>query len=62
MLSSSQLQVSAGDDPAVMLEQATALLEQLQDDGKGKWQLCNAGKGLERQFRFRTFGHTWVSG
>jgi hypothetical protein len=50
------IRVSDGEpDSSTIIEQATTLVE------KRGWTLCADGKGLERDFRFKTFGKTWVS-
>jgi len=46
------------DDPA---ELRAALAPLLVENG-GRWTLMANGEGLEREFRFKTFARTWVSG
>lgn len=54
MIQTSDLSISPGEDAATVTDQTTSLV----DDGK--WHLCNAGKGVERTFKFKTFKTTWV--
>jgi len=54
--SSTPISPSRGEDVEDLTRQVTALVD------KGKWRLCNDGKGLEREFRFKGFQSTWVSG
>ena len=55
MVKTNDISASKDEDAAALAQEATALV----DDGR--WQLCNNGKGLERQFKFKTFKATWVS-
>jgi 4a-hydroxytetrahydrobiopterin dehydratase len=45
---------SSGDDATTLATEATRLIDH------GRWRLCNDGKGVEREFRFKTFKATWV--
>lgn len=54
MVQLSQITPSSGEDPEVLVKDTTALVD------NGKWRLCNAGKGLERSFKFKTFKTTWA--
>ena len=56
MVNANDISSSEGEDSNGLANEATALI-----DG-GRWQLCNNGKGLERQFKFKTFKATWVGG
>lgn len=49
------LSISAGENPQLLTEQATALLLP-----RGKWKLTKNKTGIERNFRFKTFKTTWV--
>ena len=53
-LEANDLSLSQSEDNDAVTRQATALV-----DG-GRWRLCNDGKGLEREFKFKTFKATWV--
>ena len=55
MVNKSDIRPSKGEDGDALTEQATSLVD------KGRWKLCNDGKGLERQFKFKTFKATWVT-
>lgn len=48
------IKVSAGGDVESVFGATKTLVETKQ------WQLCAGGKGLERQFRFKSFRATWV--
>ena len=54
MVESKDITPSKGEDNDELVKQVTTLV-----DG-GRWTLCNEGKGLERQFKFKTFKATWV--
>ena len=54
MVEVKDLSPSEGEDGNDLAQQATALID------NGRWRLCNGGKGLERQFKFKTFKATWV--
>lgn len=56
ILNPEDLSISAGENPQILTEQATALLAPL-----GKWKICKNKKGIERNFRFQTFKTTWVN-
>lgn len=45
---------SPGENAEELATQTTNLVD------NGLWQLWNGGKGLERQFKFKTFKATWV--
>lgn len=45
---------SQGEDADSLVQDVTKLVD------NGRWKICNEGKGLERQFRFKTFKATWV--
>lgn len=53
-MSAKDLSVSEGSDADTVVRETTNLVDH------GSWQLCNGGKGLERQFKFKTFKATWV--
>lgn len=55
MVQASEISPSQGESIDTLVSQTTALVD------SGRWKLCNNGKGLERQFKFRTFKATWVS-
>nr|POF04143.1 hypothetical protein CFP56_21898 [Quercus suber] len=48
------LQISQGEDAEAVREQAAALVQ------GGRWRVCNEGRGVEREFRFKGFKVTWV--
>lgn len=52
-----QPRFSAGTDAASVTPALNALLT---SEG-GRWTLAKDGTALERQFKFKTFGKTWVS-
>jgi hypothetical protein len=54
MVSASDISPSRGENTEELTSQATALVD------SGRWKLWDNGKGLERQFRFKTFKATWV--
>ena len=54
MVQASEISPSQGESIDTLVSQTTALVD------SGRWILCNDGKGLERQFKFRTFKATWV--
>jgi 4a-hydroxytetrahydrobiopterin dehydratase len=54
MVQASEISPSQGESIDTLVSQTTALVD------SGRWTLCNNGKGLERQFKFRTFKATWV--
>ena len=54
MVQASEISPSQGESIDTLVSQTTALVD------SGRWKLCNDGKGLERQFKFRTFKATWV--
>ena len=54
MVQASEISPSQGETIDTLVSQTTALVD------SGRWKLCNDGKGLERQFKFRTFKATWV--
>ena len=54
MIDRNDLSISAGHDTETVTKDAIALVDH------GQWVLCNSGKGLERQFKFKTFKATWV--
>ena len=56
VMMSCEAQFSAGEDAEAMAYQLTTLL----DEHHGHWTLSNGGKGLERDFKFKTFKTTWV--
>ncbi|KAF2209518.1 hypothetical protein CERZMDRAFT_91340 [Cercospora zeae-maydis SCOH1-5] len=53
MVRTQDLSPSAGEDPEALAAKVTELVD------RGRWQLCNEGKGLERGFKFKTFKSTW---
>lgn len=55
MVSSQDIIPSGSEDASALAHDATQLVD------NGRWQLCDHGRGLERQFRFKTFKATWVS-
>jgi len=54
MVSASDISPSRGENTEELTTQTTALVD------RGRWGLWENGKGLERQFRFKTFKATWV--
>lgn len=54
MVSASDISPSRGENTDELTSQTTALVD------SGRWKLWDNGKGLERQFRFKTFKATWV--
>jgi 4a-hydroxytetrahydrobiopterin dehydratase len=56
MPTSSTAIYSEAPDPSQVASLAAVLLV----EGGGKWHLTSAGKGLEREFQFKTFKKTWV--
>ncbi len=54
MVSAADIKASSGEDVDSLARETTRLV------AEGRWQLCNDGKGLEREFRFKTFKATWV--
>lgn len=54
MVKLEDLSISRGEEPETIVQQITDLVD------NGKWAVCNAGKGLERPFKFKTFKATWV--
>lgn len=56
-MSSHQPRFSQGADEAKL----TASLDPLLSSSGGRWALTKEGEALERTFRFKTFGKTWVS-
>jgi hypothetical protein len=54
MVSASDISPSRGENTEELTSQTTALVD------SGRWKLWDNGKGLERQFRFKTFKATWV--
>lgn len=54
MVEAKDITASEGEHVESLAAQATALVDE------GRWKLWNEGKGLERQFRFKTFKSTWV--
>ena len=54
MVSASDISPSRGENTEELTNQTTALVD------SGRWKLWDNGKGLERQFRFKTFKATWV--
>lgn len=54
MLNASELSISEGHDAQAVTQGASQLID------NGKWRLCNEGRGLEREFKFKTFRATWV--
>lgn len=54
MVEAKEISPSQGESTEALVSQTTALVD------SGRWKLCNDGKGLERQFKFRTFKATWV--
>jgi hypothetical protein len=54
MVSASDISPSRGENTEELTKQTTALVD------SGRWKLWDNGKGLERQFRFKTFKATWV--
>ena len=54
MVSASDISPSRGENTEELTSQTTALVD------CGRWKLWDNGKGLERQFRFKTFKATWV--
>jgi len=55
MVQASEISASQSESIDTLVSQTTALVD------SGRWKLCNDGKGLERQFKFKTFRATWVS-
>ncbi|KAF2724879.1 transcriptional coactivator/pterin dehydratase [Polychaeton citri CBS 116435] len=53
MIEVKDLNISQGHDPEAVSQAVAKLV------GDGHWQLCNNKKGLERQFKFKTFKATW---
>ncbi|KAK3703148.1 hypothetical protein LTR37_014625 [Vermiconidia calcicola] len=53
MVETKDIRPSEGEDPATLAQETIELVD------NGRWQLCNSGKGLERQFKFKTFKATW---
>lgn len=54
MVQASEISPSQGESIDTLVSQTTALVD------SGRWKLCNDGKAVERQFKFRTFKATWV--
>ena len=54
MVEAKDVSASEGEDAVNLAKEAANLVD------KGRWRLCNDGKGLERQFKFKTFKATWV--
>jgi hypothetical protein len=54
MVSASDISPSRGENTEELTKETTALVD------SGRWKLWDNGKGLERQFRFKTFKATWV--
>lgn len=54
MVRAEDITASQGEDASDLAQQATSLVDE------GRWSICNNGKGLERQFKFKTFKATWV--
>lgn len=55
MVEAHELSPAEGEDPQTLATEVTQLVSSKQ------WQICNNGKGLERDFRFKAFNATWVS-
>lgn len=55
MVDAKDISPSKGENASDLAAQATSLVD------SGRWNLWNNGKGLERQFKFKTFKATWVS-
>jgi 4a-hydroxytetrahydrobiopterin dehydratase len=55
MVEASEISASKGESIEALVSQTTSLVD------SGRWKLCNDGKALERQFKFKTFKATWVS-
>jgi hypothetical protein len=51
-----QQQFSSNYSPEQGLKEVNELLK----DNRGKWDLIESGKGVERSFKFKTFKKTWV--
>lgn len=56
MSSASQPRFSPGTDES----SATKAVASLLTEGGGRWVLTKEGEALERSFKFKTFGKTWV--
>lgn len=54
MVDVKDIKPSGVEDVSAVANEATQLVD------NGRWQLWNQGRGLERQFRFKTFKATWV--
>ena len=54
MIEEKDISASKGEDSEALAKAATQLVD------NGRWRICNAGRGLERQFKFKTFKATWV--
>ena len=54
MVTTSAIKPSTGSDSATLTQQTTDLVDH------GRWRICNDGKGLEREFKFKTFKAAWV--
>lgn len=54
MVDAKDISPSQGESADDLAAQTTTLVDQ------GRWKLWNDGKGLERQFKFKTFKATWV--
>jgi len=52
-ISTQDVSASKGEDAERLAQQAAVLVQ-------GRWSLCNGGKALERDFKFKTFKATWV--
>ena len=54
MVDAKSIKPSGSEEAQTLATEATQLVD------NGRWQLWNEGRGLERQFRFKTFKATWV--
>lgn len=54
MVEAKDISPSKDEDSDSLARDVTKLVD------NGRWTVCNEGKGLERQFKFKTFKATWV--
>ena len=54
-------QLATGQDASLIHSKLSPLLEKQEGAERHVWEIVQHGKGIRREFRFKTFNNTWVS-